>query len=157
MLVMTPTSWDDVGRPADPRLSYDPLLIRSGPLFEGVRRVEDVTFSDKWRSFCGAKWRPAGSGVLATAYKGCSGQSEITCDLSCGLAAFDQADSASNLAVSDPAGLPPRSFPASRRLSMESVTRSRLNVVFHLRESGHDREQHGPHGCRSVDIASTEV
>lgn len=89
--------------------------------------------------------------------KGCSGHSEITCGLSSGLAAFDQADSASNLAVSDPAG------PATKILSSFSAFGDgigdafALDLVFHLRESGHDREQHGPHECGSVDIAATEV
>jgi hypothetical protein len=32
-----------------------------------------------------------------------------------------------------------------------------FDPVFHLRESGHDREQHRPHGCGGVDVAPAEV
>jgi hypothetical protein len=29
--------------------------------------------------------------------------------------------------------------------------------MFHLGESGHDGEEHRPHRCRGVDVASTQV
>jgi hypothetical protein len=109
-----------------------------------------VTFGDKWRSFCVAKWRPAGSGVLATAYKRCSGHSEITGDLSSGFAAFDQADSASNLTVSDPARAATKILPGFSAFGDGIGDAFALDLVFHLRESGHNRATDV--GPRVVDL-----
>jgi hypothetical protein len=95
--------------------------------------------------------------VLATAYKRCSGHSEITGDLSSGHAAFDQADSASNLTVSDPERAATKILPGFSAFGDGIGDAFALDLVFPLRGSGHNREQHGPHWYCTVHIASTEV
>jgi hypothetical protein len=96
--------------------------------------------------------------VLATVYKiCCSGPSEIADNLRSGLAAFDQADSASNLTVCDPAGSAAKVLSSFSAFADGIGNAFAFDLVFHLREGGHDREQHRPHGCRGVDVATAEV
>lgn len=52
-------------------------------------------------------------------------------------------------------GRPPKCVPASPRLVFESTMRS-LDFVFHLTECGHDREKHGTHGRRCIDVAQVQ-
>lgn len=87
----------------------------------------------------------------------CSGHSEIAGNLRSGVAAFNQADSASNLTVSNPAGSAAKVLSSFAPFADGIGNAFALDVVFHLRESGHDREQHRAHGCRGVDIAAAEV
>jgi hypothetical protein len=87
----------------------------------------------------------------------CSGHSEIAGNLRSGLAAFDQADRTSYLTVSDAAG-PAAKVPSGFSAFADGIGDAfAFDLVFHLRESGHDREQHRPHRCSGVHVASAKV
>ena len=87
----------------------------------------------------------------------CSGHSEIAGNLRGGVAAFNQADSASNLTVSQPAGSATKVFSSCAPFADGIGNAFALDLVFHLGKSGHNREQHRAHGCRGVDVAAAEV
>lgn len=89
--------------------------------------------------------------------KRCSGHSEITGNLRSGFTAFDQADSASNLTVGDPARSAAKVLSGFSAFADGVGDAFAFDLVFHLRESGHDREHHRPHGCCGVDVATAEV
>ena len=87
----------------------------------------------------------------------CSGHSEIAGNLRGGVAAFNQADSASNLTVSKSAGSAAKVLSSFAPFADGIGNAFALDLVFHLRESGHDREQHRPHRCGRVDVAAAQV
>jgi hypothetical protein len=78
-------------------------------------------------------------------------------NLRCGLATFDQSNSASNLTCGNPAGPPAKVLPGFSSLADGFRDTFALDAVFHLREGGHDRDQHSPHRRRGLDIASAEI
>jgi hypothetical protein len=73
------------------------------------------------------------------------------------LAALDQADSASDLTFSDPAGSAAKVHASFSAFADGIGDPFALDFVFHLREGRHDREQHRPHGCCGVDVATAEI
>lgn len=114
-------------------------------------------FCDHW---CRSKWGDAARLACecsGPSIKRCLGHSEIAGNLRSGVAAFDQADSTSYLTVSDPAG-PAAKVPSGFSAFADGIGDAfAFDLVFHLRESGHDREQHRPHGCRGVHVATTKI
>jgi hypothetical protein len=96
-------------------------------------------------------------GCSRASIKRCSGHSEIAGNLRSGFTAFDQAHSASNLTVGDPAGSAAKVLSGFSAFADGVGDAFAFDLVFHLRESGHDREQHQPHGCRGVDVTTAEV
>jgi hypothetical protein len=64
---------------------------------------------------------------------------------------------ASDLAVSNPAGPAAEVFSGFAALADGISDTFAFDLVFHLSKGGHNREQHGPHGCCSVHITSAQV
>lgn len=89
--------------------------------------------------------------------KCCSGHSQVAGNLRSRFTAFDQADGASDLALGDPAGSAAEVLAGFPAFADGIGNAFAFDLVFHLRQSGHDREQHRPHGCRGIDVATPEV
>ncbi|GAB3568124.1 hypothetical protein GCM10027405_29500 [Arthrobacter alkaliphilus] len=74
-----------------------------------------------------------------------------------GLACFDEPESASDLAVGDPAETPGEVLPGFAAFADRIGDAFAFELVFYLREGGHDREQHQPHGGCGVHVTAAEV
>jgi hypothetical protein len=74
-----------------------------------------------------------------------------------GFAVFDQAEGVSNLTVRDPSGSTAEILSSCTPFGDRIIDAFVFDLVLHLRESRHDREQHRAHGCGSVDVATAKV
>ena len=54
-------------------------------------------------------------------------------------------------------GRPPRFFSGSSAFCDRVEYALPLDFVFHPTECGHDREQHGTHGCCREDVAAAQI
>lgn len=86
-----------------------------------------------------------------------SRRTEIPGNLRCGFPAFDQANRASNLTINHPAGPAAKVLASFSSFEYGISDAFALDLVFHMREGGHDCEQHRAHRCCCVDIASAQV
>ncbi len=95
--------------------------------------------------------------ALSQGARGRSEHSEIARDLRCCLSTFYEAAGIADSAVSDDLR-PPTEILAGVAALRDGVDHTfSFDFVFHLSECRHDREQHGPHWCRCVDVAAAQV
>ena len=59
--------------------------------------------------------------------------------------------------VGDPAGSAAKVHPSFSAFAEGVRDAFAFDLMIYLRESGHDREQHRPHACCRVDVATAEV
>ena len=92
-----------------------------------------------------------------SAVEGSSGYREVARDLGRCLSTFRDSAGVAHVAVSDD----PRATAqilAGRGALGDGVDHALpLDFAFHLPERRHDREQHGPHRCRCVDVAAHRI
>ena len=92
-----------------------------------------------------------------SAIESCSRHSKNAGNRCCSLSSVNESTGIADLAVGDPLR-PPAEILAGLAAFRDGVDNTlALDFVFHLSERGHDREQHRPHRCRSINITAAEV
>jgi hypothetical protein len=92
-----------------------------------------------------------------SAVEGSSGHTEVERDLGRHLSAFDKPTGVADLAVGDDPRATAKILAGCAVFGNGVDNALSLDFVFHLPECRHDRERHGPHRCRGVDVTATRV
>jgi len=94
---------------------------------------------------------------LNAAVKGGPGHAEISRDLRGRLAAVDEADRVSDLAIGEDWAAATEVFTGCSTLGDRVADPFSFDIKLHLSESGHNSEDHRSHRRRGVDVAPSEI
>ncbi len=92
-----------------------------------------------------------------TAIERCARHPQVAGDLRCRVSAFDKAKRAANLTIRDSARSTTKVPACVASLADRTDDAFPFDLMFQLRKSGHDREQHRSHRRRRVDVTTAEI